>query len=85
MRLFFNIGRWLNLALIGRQEDGRFPRRHRLRSRSADRLVRREVFRFEDLGFERVAEDFYNVFFREVEIGEFDVEGLRFRTARRAL
>ena len=38
-----------------------------------------EVFRFEDLGFELVAEDFYKVFFREVEIGEFDVEALRFR------
>ena len=47
--------------------------------------MRREVFRFEDLGFEPVAEDFYNVFFREVEIGEFDVEGRRFRTAPRAL
>jgi hypothetical protein len=38
-----------------------------------------EVFRFEDLGFELVAEDFYKVFFREIEIGEFDVEALRFR------
>lgn len=41
-----------------------------------------EVFRFEDLGFELVAEDFYKVFFREVEIGEFDVEALRFRPVR---
>jgi transposase InsO family protein len=38
-----------------------------------------EVFRFEDLGFELVAEDFYKVFFREIEIGGFDVEALRFR------
>jgi hypothetical protein len=38
-----------------------------------------EVFRFEDLGFELVAEDFYKVFFREIEIGEFDAEALRFR------
>jgi hypothetical protein len=38
-----------------------------------------EVFRFEDLGFEMVAEDFYKVFFRDLEIGEFDVEALRFR------
>jgi hypothetical protein len=30
--------------------------------------------RFEDLGFELVAEDFYKVFFRDVEIGEFDAE-----------
>jgi hypothetical protein len=33
----------------------------------------------EDLGFELVAEDFYKVFFRNLEIGEFDVEALRFR------
>jgi hypothetical protein len=26
-----------------------------------------------------VAEDFYEVFFRDIEIGEFDVEALRFR------
>jgi hypothetical protein len=39
-------------------------------------------FRFEDLGFESVAEDFYKVFFRNTEIGEFDVEALRFRPAQ---
>ena len=38
-----------------------------------------EVFRFEDLGMEMVAEDFYKVFFRDIEIGEFDVEAMRFR------
>lgn len=38
-----------------------------------------EVFRFENLGFELVAEDFYKVFFHELEIGEFDVEALGFR------
>jgi hypothetical protein len=38
-----------------------------------------EVLRFEDLGFELVAEDFYKVFFRDLEIGGFDVEALRFR------
>ena len=38
-----------------------------------------EVFRFETLGFEQVDEDFYKVYFRDVEIGEFDAEGLRFR------
>src|SRR5260370_35769878 len=36
-----------------------------------------QVLRFEDLGFELVAEDFYKVFFRDVEIGEFEVETLR--------
>ncbi len=44
-----------------------------------DRVFISEVFRFENLGLELVAEDFYKVFFREVEIGEFDVEALRFR------
>jgi hypothetical protein len=44
-----------------------------------DRGFISEVFRFEDLGFELVAENFYKVFFRYVEIGEFDVEALRFR------
>ncbi len=38
-----------------------------------------EVFRFEELGFEEVEDGFYNVFFREVEIGVFDAEALSFR------
>ena len=38
-----------------------------------------EVFRFEDIGFELVAEGSHRVFFRDVEIGEFNVEDLRFR------
>ena len=38
-----------------------------------------EVFRFEILGFEQVDENFYKVYFRDVEIGEFDAEALRFR------
>lgn len=41
-----------------------------------------EVFRFEDLGFKLVAEAFYTVYFRGIEIGEFDVEALRFRPLR---
>jgi transposase InsO family protein len=44
-----------------------------------DRVFISKVFRFEDLGFELVAEDFYKVFSRDIEIGEFDVEALRFR------
>jgi hypothetical protein len=45
-----------------------------------DRVFISEVFRFEDLGFELVvAENFYKVFFRDMELGEFDVEALRFR------
>lgn len=46
-----------------------------------DRVFISEVFRFEDLGFEFLAENFYRVFFRDVEIGEFDGEHLRFRPA----
>jgi hypothetical protein len=34
---------------------------------------------FEVLGFEQVDEDFYKVYFRDVETGEFDAEVLRFR------
>jgi len=41
-----------------------------------------EVFRFEILGFEQVDEDFYRVYFRDVEIGEFDAEALRFRSVQ---
>jgi transposase InsO family protein len=41
-----------------------------------------QVLRFEDLGFELVAEDFYKVFFRDIEFGEFEVETLRFRPIR---
>jgi hypothetical protein len=41
-----------------------------------------EVFRFELLGFEQVDENFYKVYFRDVEIGEFDAEALRFRPAQ---
>jgi len=29
--------------------------------------------------FEQVEEDFYKIYFRDVEIGEFDAEALRFR------
>jgi hypothetical protein len=38
-----------------------------------------KVFRFEVLGFEQVDENFYKVYFRDVEISEFDSEALRFR------
>jgi hypothetical protein len=38
-----------------------------------------EVFRFEILGLEQVEEHSYKVYFRDVEIGEFDAEELRFR------
>jgi putative transposase len=38
-----------------------------------------EVFRSEVLGFEEVEADLCKVYFRDVEIGEFDAEALRFR------
>ena len=41
-----------------------------------------EVLRFEVVGFEQVDEGFYKVYFRDVEIGEFDAEALRFRRFR---
>lgn len=44
-----------------------------------DRVFISEVFRFEILGFAQVQEDFYWVYFRDLEIGEFDAEALRFR------
>jgi len=48
-----------------------------------DRVFISEVFRFEHLGFEMVGEHFYKVFFRDLEIGELDVEALRFRPLQR--
>lgn len=44
-----------------------------------DRVFISEVFRFEELGLEEIEDQIYKVFFREVEIGELDVEALRFR------
>lgn len=44
-----------------------------------DRVFISEVFRFEEVGLEEVEDRIYKVFFRQVEIGEFDVEALRFR------
>jgi hypothetical protein len=38
------------------------------------------VFRFEILGFEQVQGDFYKGICRDVEIGEFNAEALRFRS-----
>ena len=53
-----------------------------LESRHKDCVFVSEVFRFEVLGFERVDEDFYKVYFRDAEIGEFDAEALRFRSVQ---
>jgi Domain of unknown function (DUF4136) len=39
----------------------------------------------EELGFESVTPGFYRVFFRDMEIGELNVEELRFRAARRVV
>ncbi len=47
-----------------------------------DRVFISQVFSFEDLGFEEMDEDFFRVYFRDVEIGELDVSELRFRSVR---
>ena len=44
-----------------------------------DRAFISEVFRFEEVGLEEVEDRIYRVFFRDLELGEFDVEALRFR------
>jgi hypothetical protein len=50
-----------------------------------NRVFISEVFRFEELAFELITPGFYRVFFREMEIGELNVEELRFRAARRVV
>src|SRR5271155_1894656 len=49
------------------------------------RIFISEVFRFEELAFELITPGFYRVFFRDMEIGELNVEELRFRAARRVV
>jgi hypothetical protein len=48
-----------------------------------NRVFISEILRFEELGLEIVRPGLYRVFFRDLEIGEFNVEELRFRSARR--
>jgi transposase InsO family protein len=48
-----------------------------------NRVFISEVFRFEELAFELITPGLYRVFFRDMEIGELNVEELRFRAARR--
>jgi hypothetical protein len=48
------------------------------------RMVRCEVFRFEEPALEEVEGGSCNVFFRGPQIGEFDVEVLRFKPASMA-
>src|SRR5882757_9389653 len=48
-----------------------------------NRIFISEVFRFEELAFELITPGFYRVFFRDMDIGELNVEELRFRAARR--
>ena len=50
-----------------------------------NRIFISEVFRFEELGFELTTPGLYKVFFRDMEIGEFNTEELRFRAARRVV
>ena len=50
-----------------------------------NRIFISEVFRFEELAFELITPGFYRVLFRDMEIGELNVEELRFRGARRVV
>ena len=50
-----------------------------------NRVFISEVFRFEELAFELIMPGLYIVFFREMEIGELNVEELRVRAARRVV
>ena len=50
-----------------------------------NRVFISEVFRFEELAFELTTPGFYKVFFRDMDIGELNVEELRFRVARRVV
>jgi hypothetical protein len=49
-----------------------------------NRVFLSEVFRFEDLGFELITQGLYRAFFQDMDIGELNVEELRFRAIRRA-
>ena len=44
-----------------------------------------QVFSFEDLGFEEMDEEIFRVYFREIELGELDVTGLRLDPSERCL
>ena len=50
-----------------------------------NRIFISEVFRFEKLTLELIPPGFYRVFFRKMNIGEFNAEELRFRAARRVV
>ncbi len=76
----------LRRVLDARKTDGRYARlRFVIISWHKTRIFISEVFRFEELAFELVTPDFYKVFFRDMEIGELNVEELRFRAARRVV
>jgi transposase InsO family protein len=80
-----------------RQQNGRHERMHRTYPRGfltrrvnssgdiswhEDRIFMSEVFSFEDLGFEEMDEDFFRVYFYDIELSELDVAELRFRSVR---
>ncbi len=48
------------------------------------RVFIRKVFRGDAIGFEKIEENFYKVFFCNLEVGELDVSDLRFRPSLRA-
>ena len=42
-----------------------------------------EVFLGEDIGLEKIEENFYHVYFSTLQLGEFDVSDMRFRPGLR--
>lgn len=49
-------------------------------SRHKSRVFISEVFRGEDIGLEKVDDNFYRIYFCNLEVGEFDISDLRFST-----
>jgi hypothetical protein len=48
------------------------------------RIFISEVFRGEDIGLEKIEENFYRIYLCNLEVGEFDVNDLRFRPGLRS-
>ena len=44
-----------------------------------NRVFISEVFRGEDIGLEKIENHFYKIYFRNLEVGEFDINDMRFR------
>lgn len=49
-----------------------------------NRVFISEVFRGEEVGLEKIEDNFYQVYFCALQVGEFDVSDLRFRPGPRS-